>query len=71
MEHDNFPQGWDAERVLRVLAHYEGQNEEEAVAEDEAAFASPAQTAMVIPVELVPVVRGLLAQYARDHQIPA
>jgi len=34
----NFPPGWDEDRVKRVLAHYEEQTEEEAVAEDEAAF---------------------------------
>lgn len=33
-----FPPGWDEARVRRVLAHYEEQTEEEAVAEDEAAF---------------------------------
>ena len=33
-----FPPGWDEERVRRVLAHYEEQTEEEAVAEDEAAL---------------------------------
>jgi hypothetical protein len=32
------PRGWDEERVRRALAHYEQQNEEEAVAEDEASF---------------------------------
>lgn len=35
---ENFPPGWDEERVRRVLAHYEEQTEAEAVAEDEAAF---------------------------------
>jgi len=34
----NFPPGWDEARVRRVLAHYEEQTEEEAVAEDEAAL---------------------------------
>ncbi len=33
-----FPPGWDEERVRRVLEHYEAQSEEEAVAEDEAAY---------------------------------
>jgi hypothetical protein len=33
-----FPGGWDEERVRRVLAHYEAQSEEEAVAEDESAL---------------------------------
>jgi HKD family nuclease len=30
-----FPPGWDEKRVRKVLAHYESQSEEEAVAEDE------------------------------------
>ena len=31
-----FPDGWDDERVQRLLQHYKSQTEEEAVAEDEA-----------------------------------
>jgi len=31
-----FPRGWSEERVRKVLAHYENQTEDEAVAEDEA-----------------------------------
>jgi hypothetical protein len=38
MKQSKFPPGWDSERVKRVLAQYESQSEEEAVAEDEAAF---------------------------------
>jgi hypothetical protein len=33
-----FPEGWDEERIRRVLEHYENQTDEEATAEDEAAF---------------------------------
>ena len=51
-----FSPGWDEERVRRVLAHYEEQTEEEAFAEDEAAFENQTQTVMEIPNELVPVV---------------
>jgi hypothetical protein len=36
MQQNSFPPGWSEERVRRVLAHYEGQTEAEAVAEDEA-----------------------------------
>jgi len=56
-----FPPGWDEERVRKVLAHYESQSEEEAVAEDEAAYEDPKQTVIEIPNELVPAVRELLA----------
>ena len=57
----NFPAGWDEERVRRVLAHYENQTEEEAVAEDEAAYEAEGQTVMIVPSDLVPAIRQLLA----------
>jgi len=57
-----FPPGWDEERVRRVLEHYARQTEEEAVAEDEAAFETPPHTVMEIPAELVPTVRELIAK---------
>jgi len=38
MKKNRFPPGWDENRVRLVLSHYEEQTEDEAVAEDEAAF---------------------------------
>lgn len=61
----NFPQGWDVACVRRVLAHYEQQPEEEAVAEDEAAIENKTQTVMEVPTELVPAVRELIAKRQR------
>ncbi len=51
---NKFPPGWNEERVQRVLAHYERQTEEEAVAEYEAACEHEyeGQTIMEIPKEL-------------------
>ena len=63
MNHSRFPPGWDEEKVRRILSHYEEQTEEEAVAEDEAAFEDQTQTVMEIPNELVPVVRELIAKH--------
>jgi type II secretory pathway component PulC len=63
MKQSIFPRGWDEERVRRVLAHYEEQTEEEAVAEDEAAFEEQGQTVMEVPSELVPAVRELIAKH--------
>jgi type II secretory pathway component PulC len=57
-----FPEGWDESRVKRVLEHYEGQSEEQAVAEDEAASEQRDQTLMEVPNELVPAVRELIAK---------
>ena len=62
MKQSKFPKGWDANRVREVLAHYETQTGEEAVAEDEAAFEDSKQTVMEIPNELVPKVRELIAK---------
>jgi len=62
MKQPTVPEGWDEERVRRVLEHYDAQSDEEAVAEDEAAYESTTHTAMEIPVELVPEVRELLAK---------
>ena len=61
----NFPPGWDEERVQRLLRHYESLSEEEAVAEDEAAFENSTQTVMEVPKELVPAVRALIADRSR------
>ena len=63
MKHNKFPSGWDEERVHRVLQHYEEQTEEEAVAEDEAAFENQSQTAMEVPNELVPIIREIIAKH--------
>ncbi len=61
MKQSKFPRGWDEKRVRRVLAHYEGQSEHEAVAEDEASFGDKA-TVMKVPRDLVPAVRVLIAR---------
>lgn len=60
---DQFPEGWDEARVRDVLDHYENQTEDEALAEDEAAFAN--STMMAVPVELVPEVRELIARFEK------
>ena len=62
MNQSKFPPGWDEERVRRVLQHYEAQSDEQAVAEDEAAWESTSTTVMEVPVELVPEVRNPIAK---------
>jgi hypothetical protein len=46
MSNSRYPDGWD----------------EEAVAEDEAAYEATTHTAMEVPVDLVPTVRELIAK---------
>ena len=62
MKQSKFPDGWDEERVASVLAHYETQTEEEAVAEDEAAWEDKSRTFIDVPNDLVPAVRELIAK---------
>ena len=62
MKQSRFPPGWDEEKVRRVLEYYEHQTEEEAVAEDEAAYEQEGLSMMEVPRELVPKVRQLVAQ---------
>ena len=62
MKQSRFPKGWDEERVKRVLNYYENQTEDEAVAEDEAAWEDVSQTFVEVPNELVSAVRELIAK---------
>jgi hypothetical protein len=64
MRQSKYPVGWDEERVRRVLEHYEAQSD--AVAEDDAAYEMTTHTMMEVPVELVPVVRELIAKRSAE-----
>jgi len=63
---NQFPPGWDEARVRDVIEHYETQTEDEAVAEDEAAFAD--STMMAVPPPLVPEVRELITRYEEEKK---
>lgn len=69
MRKNQFPPGWDEERVHRILAHYEKQTEEESVAEDELAFKKRRRTVVEVPTELLPVIREIIAQYKAAAKI--
>ncbi len=59
---NRFPAGWNEARVSAVIQHYEEQTEDEAVAEDEAAFRARGQTVMVVPRRLVTAITGLITR---------
>ncbi|MCX5886102.1 MAG: hypothetical protein NT096_09375 [Proteobacteria bacterium] len=69
MRKSKYPKGWNEARVRKVLAHYGKQGEEEVVAEDEAAYEKRTQTAMEIPLQLVPDVRKLIAKHQASHHL--
>lgn len=62
MTEEKFPPGWDQARVQRLIDHYEQMSDEELTAEDEAAQEAEGQTLMMVPTELVPEVRALIAR---------
>jgi hypothetical protein len=64
MNEQKFPPGWNEDRVREVIAHYEDETEDEEFAEIEAAHEAEGTTIMVVPTELVPDVRALLARKA-------
>ena len=61
---NRFPKGWNERKVKEVIRHYARQTEEEATAEDEAAYRSTRTTMMGVPVGLVPAVQKLIAKRA-------
>ncbi len=71
MRQNKYPPGWDEDRVRQVMAHYEQQSEEEAVAEDEAAWEDQGLAVVEIPKELVPTVRELIAQWKEKKKASA
>ena len=64
MKENNFPSGWDEQSVQKVIEHYEHQNENEALAEDEAAYEDDSCTLMEVPKDLVTKVREIIAKRA-------
>ena len=55
-----YPPGWDEERVRKLAEYYDNQTDEEAVAEIEAALNDENQTMMMVPTDLVPAVVKLI-----------
>ncbi len=68
MKQNEFPPGWDEERVRSVIAYYDQQTEDEAVAEAEAALQNESSTLMKIPTELVPAVLELIDKHLANNQ---
>jgi len=64
---NKFPSGWDDRRVRQVIAHYDRQSDDEAIAEDERRVRQ-AQTTMRIPAELIGKVRNLIAQHQQKRR---
>jgi hypothetical protein len=60
---NRYPKGLNRQKVQAIIDHYENQTEDQAVAEDEAAYHSNSVTMMGVPVKLVPKVQKLIARH--------
>ena len=49
MKKQKYPPGWNEKRVRALINHYDNQTEDEAVAEDEAAYRAAEYTMMSVP----------------------
>jgi hypothetical protein len=64
MSEQQFPAGWDEQRVKRLLAELDARTDEEWVAADEAAAAEGGEQAVItVPSVLLPEIRRLLASH--------
>lgn len=66
MKPNEFPAGWDEQRVRELIDYYETQTDGEAAAEQEAALSGASGTLMEVPLALVPLVRELIARYESE-----
>jgi len=64
---NKFPPGWNERRVKKVIAHYDRQGDDKAIAED-VARVKRAQTTMRVPSALVGKVRNLIAQHQQRRR---
>ncbi|MBF0409577.1 MAG: hypothetical protein HQM10_19710 [Candidatus Riflebacteria bacterium] len=56
------PKGMTEKDVLQLIEHFENQTDDEAIAEDEAAFGEDRCTVMEVPTRLVDKVRAMIAR---------
>ncbi len=64
MSEQQFPKGWDEQRVRRLLAELDARSEDEWIAADEAAAVEDGDQAVVtVPKALMPEIRRLLATH--------
>ena len=66
MSDQKFPEGWDEQRVKRLLKELDARTDEEWIAADEAAAADGDDQAVVtVPAALLPEIRRLLAAHKK------
>lgn len=62
VEKQKLPPGWAQTRLRKLAEHYDSQSEDEQAAEHERVFHAQGHTVMVVPTELVPEIRRVIAR---------
>ena len=68
MKQNEFPPGWNEERVQSVIAYYDQQTEDEAIAEDETASQNEFSMLMEVFTELGPAVWEWVLEFLVESQ---
>ena len=61
---NRYPKGWDRRKVRSLIAHYENQSDDQAIAQARAAYRGRKSSLVEVPVKLLPQVRRILARSA-------
>lgn len=65
------PEGFTPKDIQAILDHYENQTDDEAVAEDEAAFRDGEMTMLQVPTKLVNKVRAMIEREGKTKRAKA
>jgi hypothetical protein len=61
---NKYPKEWNRKKVESVIAHYDKQSDDEAIAEAEAAYRRRKSVLIEVPLKLLPRIRRVLARGA-------
>ena len=64
----DLPEGWDEERIRKIIEYYDNQTEDEAIAEDEAAWNREGYTWIQVPHALVAEVIKIVEEFEARSQ---
>jgi hypothetical protein len=66
IQQSDYPKGWGPKRVARLIAHFDRQTEDEAVAEYERAYRRRKESIVHVPIQLLPEIRRLIARHRKS-----
>ncbi len=68
VDRNKYPRGWDLARTRAVIAHYEKQTDDEAIAEAETAWINRNITLMRVPTPLADKVGAMIKKYKSSQK---